>query len=386
MIELTFPFKNMAINDLLRLGKPGVMLDYIEWTHDGNPNAGITYRSESDLYRNALPNFENELLQVINTSDQATIDSYFQLLHRELGHIKNHLNKKTFEESVTAYNDRVMERFIQDVETASAEYFKQENRQLHHLETYEVNEYNFLSGFKNPNKTTKINYNYYCIESKPALIDLVYFDEYFGLLSKFSDEFFDIAVRYGLQWSKKEIVAKHATIKPVLYLEGELDIRYIQTAAKFLGQQDLLDQIELRQRGGYSRLDQMWQALSKNNWETIPQKKLLLYDCDTEKPDGDLGYIFKRVIPSIAEHPIKKGIENLFPQQTITNAIAFSRALVDEETATGLERGQPFTRTAMKINHQEKTNFCDWICESGTAEDFRNFQTIFDLIKTLLLE
>jgi hypothetical protein len=156
-MELTFPFKNMAINELLRLAEPNVMRDYIECTHDGDPNAGTTYKSDTELYRDALPNFENELLQVVNTSDQATIDAYFRMLYNEIGYIKNFMSEEAFKERIVAYNDRILKRFTETEEAATEEYFKSDKRKLQHLETYEEEDFSLLLGFRSMGKTVRTN-------------------------------------------------------------------------------------------------------------------------------------------------------------------------------------------------------------------------------------
>ena len=38
------------------------------------------------------------------------------------------------------------------------------------------------------------------------------------------------------------------------------------------------------------------------------------------------------------------------------------------------------------VNGNEKTNLCKWLCQNGTAEDFRHFEVVFDLLNQLLGE
>ena len=122
-----------------------------------------------------------------------------------------------------------------------------------------------------------------------------------------------------------------------------------------------MNQIELRQRGGCDNLDNLWKILTKDNWETVPQTKILLYDCDTKKKNEDFGHIFKRIIPLISENRIKKGIENLFPNETIERAINFKKEFVDFKTINGTKRGEDYKEEENIINKDEKKNFCDWI-------------------------
>jgi hypothetical protein len=109
-----------------------------------------------------------------------------------------------------------------------------------------------------------------------------------------------------------------------------------------------------------------------------------LYDCDTQKTDEDLGYIYKRVIP-FQEHPVKSGIENLFKPETIEKIIKHKPSLIDIISTNGTSRGKAYTATEYKIHHQEKTNLCDWLCENGSKEDYSGFEQIFTLIEELLI-
>ena len=383
-MELTFPFKNMAINDLLRLLKPGFLYDYIEAQYKGDKNEERNVLSYVNLFRNALPNFENELLQVINTTTQETIDHYFRELHDNVTVLRERLTEKYILNEIVDYNYRVDQTFTEKIEKLSEDFFNSENRNRPHLSTFEDYEFNFFLGIHSQ-KVTRVNYNFYCVQEIPSFFDTAYFDEIYPFFKNLADEFFEIANRYGKRWSKGEIKAKHPIIKPVLYVEGELDVRFLEKAANLLGFDELLTEIDIRQRGGFVNLDHIWNALKKYNWETIRQPKLLLYDCDTEKIDADLGYIFKRVIPSIENNPIRKGIENLFSISTINKVLTYNKALVDITNVSGTERGVDFTKTEMTIHHNEKTNFCTWLCENGTKDDFEHFSIVFAMIQKLLL-
>ena len=144
-----------------------------------------------------------------------------------------------------------------------------------------------------------------------------------------------------------------------------------------------MNKIEIRQRGGYRNLDKLWEILTKDNWETIPQTKILLYDCDTNKGDEEFGHIFRRTIPS-QENIIKKGIENLFPETTIKKALEHKKEFVDYKIIKGTTRGVKYIEEINVINKDEKRNFANWVCENGTAEDFRNFEVVFSIIKDII--
>ena len=79
---------------------------------------------------------------------------------------------------------------------------------------------------------------------------------------------------------------------------------------------------------------------------------------------------------------IMKGIENLLPQSTIDRAINHKIVFFDyEPEVTKLVRGKKVTEPEKwSINPDEKRNLCDWICQNGDAEDFKQFDTVFEIL------
>ncbi len=336
-----------------------------------------------EIFQDSIPNFESELLQVIETSGQATIDSYFVTLWDDIEEMKKRLEFSNLSQKVQNFNVRILQKFEQKVESETDDYFKHEQRKLGHLARYEDNEMSLLN-FQT-RKVWRVNHNFYCINEIPQVIDIDYLPNYHEIISGFADAFFFVAFKYGKRWHQKAIVSKHVTIKPVLYVEGELDIRYIRLAGRHLQKESTLVQIDIRQRGGYKNLDTMWAVFKKDNWDTFIQKKLLLYDCDINKTDEDLGHIYKRIIPSVPVNPIKKGIENLFSYTVINRMITEQRKLVDTISSKKIERGVESESVEYMINHQEKTNFFNWVEANCIAADFKDFKVIFDYIEQLLL-
>jgi len=181
---------------------------------------------------------------------------------------------------------------------------------------------------------------------------------------------------------RKEIEASQ---KPIIYLEGTTDIDYIIKAAKLLGKDNLLNKFKLIDAVGSPHLNKIWDAYRSHLGDTIQQKSLLLYDCDANKAASNSGNLFRRTIPK-KEHRIQVGIENLFPDQTIEKAMSYKAAFVDvtsEHTST--DRGiQKFVPESWKINRDEKRNLCDWLCENGNEDDFRNFLEVFDILEEFM--
>lgn len=178
-----------------------------------------------------------------------------------------------------------------------------------------------------------------------------------------------------------------ANSRPIVFVEGDYDIRYITRAAELLGKSHVLDAIQLKDGVGFGNLDKIWRSYEIQLAELLPSKILLLYDCDTKKVAAEKGRIMKRVIPSIVESAITIGIENLIPSEIIAQLeISHPQFIDSTDSTTKRVRGQKVISLAKKsINKDEKKNLCDWFCTNGKMEDFRNFSSIFDIIERELI-
>lgn len=172
-----------------------------------------------------------------------------------------------------------------------------------------------------------------------------------------------------------------------LFVEGRTDLRYITTAGRLLGEQQLLDSIEMTQAGGSGNLKKFWDVLTTDRGGTGRGRALLLFDYDSRMPLAEAGNITRRVLPLQTANPVKRGIENLFTRESLQRAIADKPAFVDivsrhDAVIRGRHRVVP---EKWSINDKEKRNLCDWMCEHGTADDFAGFGVVFDLIKDALI-
>ena len=174
--------------------------------------------------------------------------------------------------------------------------------------------------------------------------------------------------------------------RPIVFVEGDYDIRYINKAAELLGKEDVLSAVQLKDGSGYGNLDKIWRTYDTSMAEVLPQRVLLLYDCDTQKAAADRGMVLKRVIPSVATNPIAIGIENLFPEQLIVKLVTTHAQFIDTiDSVQKRVRGQLQNMPAqMMVNKDEKGNMCNWLCANGTLDDFQNFIPIFNLIEQIL--
>lgn len=389
-MKLLFPFKNYSVNTFHHFLTDEGIKDFIaHLAHKNDENDFFffdSFQSSVKFFEDSLPDFENELLQIVNTTNQKTIDAYITELRGNVDYIKGLLDKKTFEKFIQEWNDSQMTKFNEEVEKDSAEYFKSEDRKKRHLSVSEEWSHNFIT-----NETVKVkktNYNFFCVEKQPILLaDKGDIDNLLVFLRKEATLLFDISGKYITLYDKGELKSNIENVvfnTPAVFVEGVHDISYILKAAELLNEKETIEKIILRQRGGCSNLNKMWTFYKENNWETLPQKKLLLYDCDTEIKNEDSSNIFKRVIPLIPDNMINRGIENLFPRDIVEKAIAHKKAFVDFKTTSGIERGVEYSNTLVIVNSDEKKNFCEWICANGTPADFVNFKSIFDIIKTTL--
>ena len=171
----------------------------------------------------------------------------------------------------------------------------------------------------------------------------------------------------------------HGT-KPLVLTEGLLDPLYIQAALAQLGHQELLNSFDVEFVGiedengtryggdqGLNHFRNMYEA----NSSLFHRPILLLYDCDTRKPDEQIGKLWVRSIPKNTENTkVKKGIENLF-----------SESLFEEQFyKTEVKEGDYGERNT--ITEFRKKEFCQWTCEERkNPADFVNFGVIVDILK-----
>ena len=174
--------------------------------------------------------------------------------------------------------------------------------------------------------------------------------------------------------------------KPIVLLEGTTDQRYVEKAASVLGKEAILQSLQLRYGGGGGNLVNIWKEWKAPLTDILPQKVVLLFDCDKQRSEQDKGQLLQRSIPFHADNPVKKGIENLFPELTLSKAYGCTPAFFDISSShTNTVRGEEKQiAERWTVNEAEKTNLCTWLCDNGTEEDFIAFQAIFELLEGIL--
>lgn len=171
--------------------------------------------------------------------------------------------------------------------------------------------------------------------------------------------------------------------KPLLYVEGDYDTKYLKKAATLFNKTDLLNKFDIRDGDGYQNLSKIWDAFHKTNFsQTIQSLIVLLYDCDTNVQNMNKLNKYKRCMPVQSDTPVKKGVENLFSLKTIEKARAYKREMISITT----EEDRDEIITTYKVHKDEKRNLCDWLCDNGEQEDFERFTVIFDMLDEIISE
>ena len=171
--------------------------------------------------------------------------------------------------------------------------------------------------------------------------------------------------------------------KPIVFVEGSTGRRYIHKASQLLRQEAILEGVELRDGGGAGDLKKIWKAWPP---DLVPQKVMLLFDCEEQLSPDVKGDLLRRTIPLQSNNPLQKGIENLFSKETLERARQYKPAFIDiDPQFTRTVRGKSqLVPEKWTVNADEKTNLCNWLCENGTQEDFQGFLAILELLKDLL--
>ena len=179
--------------------------------------------------------------------------------------------------------------------------------------------------------------------------------------------------------------AVEAAEKPLAFVEGSTDQKYIHRAAQLLSKEAILHQIEIRDGGGKGNLDNVWKLRILPD-SIVEEKVLILYDCDRGISLEEYGNFIRQAVPKQDNNPIKTGIENLFSRETLEKALQHRPSFIDVDPGrTKTVRGKPqIVPDEWSINKDEKTNLCDWLCANGTLGDFQRFQVIFSLLENLL--
>lgn len=195
--------------------------------------------------------------------------------------------------------------------------------------------------------------------------------EVFAETSKFADD-----VRSAIKASQT----------PIVYVDGVTDVKYLQRAAQLLDKVSIIQGVDLKAADGEGNLGKIWTNGLRLASSLVPQKVILLHDCDSKVPNTEDGKFARRVVPKQNANPVEKGVENLFSKGTLEKAKAANTAFVNRTPAHPSEQDGQDVMLPERwwVNKPQKSHLCDWLCENGDADDFANFAIIFDMLEELL--
>lgn len=179
--------------------------------------------------------------------------------------------------------------------------------------------------------------------------------------------------------------------KPILYVEGDYDIRYVNYIAEKLGKKDMLEKIEIIDGDGSPNLKKLWNIFDSNKAAKISklitnQKILFLFDCDVSEVERDIdNKIFKLSIPRNNSNLIEIGIENLLSSFVIEEAQKKGYIEYSKTTKSIGENTEILENYSLIKN--QKSNLCNWFCNEreNSMDDIQAFSIIFDIIENKLL-
>lgn len=172
---------------------------------------------------------------------------------------------------------------------------------------------------------------------------------------------------------------------PVVCFEGPTDVRYVKRAAELLSRTASLGDVDFLNIGGEGNLRNAWKGIVSSLAGHLGGKIVLVADCDSTQTDADRGPLAWRRIPRVLDNPVRDGIENLFTKEALEEAYAYDRQLFD--TTAQVKKEKPDRTESFEqwvIRKERKADLCDWLCANGTAEHFRHFSTVLDLIEAAL--
>ena len=174
--------------------------------------------------------------------------------------------------------------------------------------------------------------------------------------------------------------------RPILFVEGETDVRYLKKAANLLGYKEMFDGIDIRDGNGEPHLKNRWSHYKKYS-KDIDKPIIILRDSEFKGDEEHENHVHRVKIDRVEGTPIKKGIEHLFDKNILLQSReAVTEAVTIRNTSTRSLNGKEITREQeqWELNKGKKTALCGWICENGDANDFKNFRETLQKLKEIL--
>ena len=88
-----------------------------------------------------------------------------------------------------------------------------------------------------------------------------------------------------------------------------------------------------------------------------------------------------RCIKKFENNVFTHGIENLFGKKTVQKmSQQFGEVIETEEKKVG----QKIIFKSVKLTKESKVEVCEWLCENGDINDFKNFVDVFKIIEEVI--
>ncbi len=173
--------------------------------------------------------------------------------------------------------------------------------------------------------------------------------------------------------------------RAIVYVEGPTDVKYIKKAYELYDKSCDYFDIEIiggktKKGTGNSNNAALKNAKSilSTNLNLLHQKVILLNDPEENIEEGSWGdKLYVRKMNQFENNPLKKGIENLFDESFIKDKVKPKF----EDDFSFRVKGKEVVDFKIDKNKQA---ICDWICQNGTKENFKNFETIFKIIEGII--
>lgn len=176
-----------------------------------------------------------------------------------------------------------------------------------------------------------------------------------------------------VNWTNEQAVKEAFSIEfdsfsnsTTVFLEGETDEKYFNTAKRIFGKSELpfkfqwigrINDKNSVENTGDSALNN---AISffKANEDLVKSKVVFLFDNDTKKPDSNHSNIYIRRMSEGVHYTFKKGVESLLNTDSVSEMEDFyhERSKVDDYGAKSI------------ISSLDKMKLCNFICEELTLE------------------
>ena len=178
--------------------------------------------------------------------------------------------------------------------------------------------------------------------------------------------------------------------RPTVYVEGELDEKYIKKALSVFGRTDLIERLDvlwIGQQGpqgprftGKSGLNSALGYLEANPASMVAPV-VLLYDCDANKLDSQSGRLFVRSVPkNVANKLVEEGIENALAEGVFEDRFFVTTVRPDKKGGSAT------------IRALDKSALCEFLCNERRVSnekeraDFAGFQPLLGILDAIPLQ